>query len=485
MSCQAWFFLGSVDFLRTLLAIPLCFEQERPQIFYEAPPQHFKTYWALLFDMLFPVPHRRDGKLASPYVLNGYRMLRTEFLKIVNWRPSSDQVSHFCGIWCGCQDSSHFQRRLCKLLTRTVYRFRMRIPKLQEFTAIFESIAPLALGCSLSGLHRKVFNHSVRGIARNAVSSSGAFRSMQIVPAAHVDSKMNCSTSHVDSASWHALAGSRIGGVSRNMMALQKDLPLMLIAIITGTMQQVTASLLGKQHSKPHLYRWVNMRTNPAIATLQFIGSVIIGKHPVVQLLCWIGGFQTLAAFIEGDPVRAHMCRKAFFRSGAVVDVRSVRSHLRFPHRIFVLVNDDMTPEEKNEVECEFLAACPQCLTKGCLRYLMRHAPCRWPPKVDFGKFAPFCLPNPSKSLQKSIQRPLESLQDTTQAPEASQTPPKNLPRPPKDPERFRIAFSFIEKRASEPELSSQEFPASKIDSTIEKSDLILVSIFDGSLIVV
>ena len=43
-----------------------------------------------------------------------------------------------------------------------------------------------------------------------------------------------------------------------------------------------------------------------------------------------------------------------------------------------------------------------------------------WPPKWT---------PNPSKSLQKSIQRPPQSLQDTTQVPKTSQRPPNDPPK--------------------------------------------------------
>ena len=60
----------------------------------------------------------------------------------------------------------------------------------------------------------------------------------------------------------------------------------------------------------------------------------------------------------------------------------------------------------------------------------------------------PFWLPNPSKSLQTSIQRPPQSLQDTTQAPKAFQKHPKRLPRRPKDPPKTHFG-SLVHPKTS------------------------------------
>jgi hypothetical protein len=168
-------------------------------------------------------------------------------------------------------------RLVSRLVIKTGYRARPVTPQEKEWTTIYEAMTFAAFNNTVGGLGKKVFEASVASIARRAHPEEvGAVDGLHMVPAAQAQAQTlegeSATSNFVASIDWHALVGSRIQFVRKNVFAEEHTFPINLMAILVGAEESLTFRHFAQTASMCD-YTW--MPKHPALPVAQFLPSLL------------------------------------------------------------------------------------------------------------------------------------------------------------------------------------------------------------------
>lgn len=168
------------------------------------------------------------GKPPSERAKRRHEAWKLDFLRMCNGPLQSGRLVHYChpSVGCGCTSREDSVRRFSQAVTRIMYNRRPPVPQVTEWTSVRQSMAFLALPLLTGGLHRDVFECSIRPKRQSgpqAVQGSGG-DFLQLVPAPCLPDGAGAGVeSSIADSDWHAMVGQRTKFVSEKLMQPTED----------------------------------------------------------------------------------------------------------------------------------------------------------------------------------------------------------------------------------------------------------------------
>jgi len=181
--------------------------------------------------------------------------------------------------------------------------------------------------------------------------------------------------SFVDNIDWHSMQGKRVSYIEKNLMAVNQELHIVLIAMLTSAFEEITPVFLGQRNSSdptPMLLRLTHLPDNPALVVCQFASALWSCEHACTTLLCVSRGCSTPAGLLSADPKAVALIRRTLGKTAVGAHAKWIFKYLQAPWWIAGLVNPKLGEVEKQELRRRFMRLCSKCLDLGFLRSLRR-----------------------------------------------------------------------------------------------------------------